>query len=236
MLEFRDIKLIIKRACRATNPQSTNINDKFAFTVNAERLENGLREKSDLHVIALEPTVESFVPDVDDIQLVSEYIHKKEEYNDIFNGSTQIAFMMLYSDQEGSMRPTKIESMTVSAEEEDPQPIPDDELFKALNEEVDPELVKFIISEYPIYRIMIVRRFNWKKDKFEYSVYFRSNFNMITYIKELKSAESEEEEDDSVEEHENIEESADTNNTESEDNDDSNPEESETEQDEISVE
>ena len=186
MLEFKDIKQVIKRACRAINFQSSNINDKFGFTISAERVENGLKEKSDLHVIALAEITESFVPEVDDMQLISEYIHKREEFNDIFNGSTQVAFLMLYSDQEGTMRPTS------NVEGEEPQPIPDDELFNSLNVEVDPDLVKFIVTEYPVYRVMIVRRFNWKKDKFEYSVYFRSNFNMITYIKELKNADKEE--------------------------------------------
>ena len=47
-------------------------------------------------------------------------------------------------------------------------------------------MITGICINYPIYRTLIIRKFNKKRDKFEYSIYFRSNYNMITYIKSLK--------------------------------------------------
>jgi hypothetical protein len=50
----------------------------------------------------------------------------------------------------------------------------------------DKEISMILAENYPMYRTMVVRRFDNRKDKFVYSIYFRSSYSMITYINGLK--------------------------------------------------
>jgi catabolite regulation protein CreA len=67
------------------------------------------------------------------------------------------------------------------------------------NDDPDRSVVFKLLEDYPIYRTVVVRFFDKKKDKFVYSIYFRSNYNMISYINSLKhEGEFEEESEEPV--------------------------------------
>lgn len=176
MIDFKDLKMTIQKICRSE--QANNINERFKFSINTYKLEKVLNQKSDLHVMGFCEEIESRIPTVDDYQLLTEYAHKKEEIETIFDGTTQIATFLLYCDKNGCL----------SFADEDKNPIENKEIFEQLNkpELINKDLITEICINYPIYRTLIIRKFNKKRDKFEYSIYFRSNYNMITYIKSLK--------------------------------------------------
>lgn len=54
------------------------------------------------------------------------------------------------------------------------------------DENPDKEIAMILAEDYPMYRAMVVRRFDNRKDKFVYSIYFRSSYSMITYINSIK--------------------------------------------------
>lgn len=176
MIDFKDLKQTIQKACKSE--QSTDINERFKFSINTYKLEKILNQKSDLHVIGFKEEIVSHIPTVEELQLITEYAHKKDEIETIYDGFTQVITFLLYCDKNGEL----------GFANEDGSAIDNKEIFDQLNkpELINKELLTGISINYPIYRTLIIRRFNKRKDKFEYSIYFRSNYNMITYIKSLK--------------------------------------------------
>ena len=76
MIGFKDLKSIIVRSSRTTDDKnkSSDINNKFNFVINVDRLEKALSSKSDLHVVAFNKNIVSRVPDISELQLISEYV------------------------------------------------------------------------------------------------------------------------------------------------------------------
>lgn len=179
MIGFKDLKSIIVRSSRTTDDKnkSSDINNKFNFVINVDRLEKALSSKSDLHVVAFTKNIVSRVPEISELQLISEYVHKREEINTIFDGKTQIATFMFYCDMNNQLHIGEKEN-TYTAKE----------ISDAINtdENPDKEIAMILAEGFPMYRTMVVRRFDNRKDKFVYSIYFRSSYSMITYINSLK--------------------------------------------------
>ena len=180
MIGFKDLKSIIVRSSRTTDDKnkSSDINNKFNFVINVDKLEKALNNKCDLHVVAFSKFIESRVPDISELQLISEYVHKREEINTIFDGKTQIATFMFYCDMEGGLTIENNETKDSYSSKE---------LSDMINcDNPNRDIATVLASEFPMYRTMVVRRFDNRKDKFVYSIYFRSSYSMITYINSLK--------------------------------------------------
>ena len=181
MIGFKDLKLIIQKCCTAALSETTDINARIRFVLDVKRLEAILGAKTNLHVMAYTEQMFSEVPTIDQLQMISEYVHEKKDISYIYNGSTQAINFLLYclpEDQESAF----IDQTT--GEE-----LPPEAIYDRLNGEiVDIDLVTTLISEFPCYRVLVVRGFNKRKDKFEYTTRFRSNHNMMCYIKDLKDS------------------------------------------------
>jgi len=163
MIEFKELKTLIQKA---TVVDKTDISNMFSFTVDQEKLEDLLSKKTDLHVLNLGP-IKSRRPTLDDYIPVSEYVYKKEAFDGIFNGETNIANFIIYCDMDGKA------VLELSDEEKETGAF-------------SRNTINFIMSELPIYRTLIIKRFNAREEKFDYLIYFRSNRVMINYIKALR--------------------------------------------------
>ena len=169
MIEFKDLKQLISKAC-STEQSEDDINKRFKFSINFEKLEKILNQKgTDLSVIAPVSSVCSWVPGIDEILTISEYTKNKSDIEFIFDGNTEIMEFLLYSTKNGAMKvpevPVKKDIVSVSEEKKS---------------------IIDIMMDFPVYRTLIARKFDKRNDKFEYAIYFRSNYNMIMYIKDLK--------------------------------------------------
>lgn len=179
-LSFSEIRSIITKCC-GTN-QTSELSDKYSFDMNISKMENILKQKkTELHALAFNKTIESRVPSYNDIQLVTEYMKDEKEINYTFNGTNQIAELMLYyqANNQGAME----------IKDQDGNLITDKELFNLCNnpESLDKEIIFNIVKNMPIYRILIVRGFNTESDRFEYKIYIRSNYNMISFYRDVVS-------------------------------------------------
>ena len=182
MIGFKDLKSIIVRNCRTLDDKNSagDINSRFNFFINVDRLEKALSNKSDLHIVAFTGTIVSRVPKIHELQFISEYVHKREEINTIFDGKTQIATFMFYCDMEGTQN---IDGSVLNKD----NALSPKEISDAINrDEPNKNIATILATEFPMYRAMVVRRFDKRKDKFVYSIYFRSSYSMITYINSLK--------------------------------------------------
>ena len=164
MIDFKELKTLIQKAS-ITN--RTNLNDMFGFSIDIEALQEMLSKKSNLHILDLTDddtgVIKSKKPGNSDYALVSEYVYKKEAFDTIFDGHSEIASFIIYCDDNdvvaGSFEKTA-ENRT--------------------------EIINSIMAELPVYRTLVIRRFNIKEEKFDYLIYFRSNRVMINYIKTLR--------------------------------------------------
>lgn len=182
MLTFRELKPIIAKAC--SSEHSNSLSQKLHFSVDFRKLEKELRKNNTrLHVVAGCETAESYVPDFNDIQLLSEYPHRQDVLSSNFlNGSTQIVTFMLFTDKNGEL----------TIKKEDGTSMTYDEIFERLNGEqdhIDKTLLYNILDNFPMNRVVVTKRFNDSKERFDYNFYFRSNYQMVSFNREQMSTE-----------------------------------------------
>ncbi len=170
MIDFKELKLLIQKASITSK---TNLSDMFSFDIDTEKLEELLNKKSDLHLLRFTSEIKSAKPTPADYALISEYIYKKEAFDGIYDGQSQVASFIIYCDKEGTVN---IPGLT-------PETIKD---FYNLDLEQQVKIANYIMAELPVYRTLVIRRFNIKEEKFDYLIYFRSNRVMINYIKTLR--------------------------------------------------
>lgn len=169
MIDFKELKLLIQKASITSK---TNLSDMFSFEIDTEKLEELLNKKSDLHLLRFTSEIKSAKPTPADYALISEYIYKKEAFDGIYDGQTQIASFIIYCDKEGTIEIPGLEN--------------DVRDFYNLDPEQQIKIANYIMAELPVYRTLVIRRFNIREEKFDYLIYFRSNRVMINYIKNLR--------------------------------------------------
>ena len=177
MIEFKYLKKIIIKSCKTENTDDLNM--AYKFSINKEKLQGYLNEVgANLKVLNcsvgdfwIDNSIKSFSPDFKDITLISEYIQKKNEIETIFNDRTHVAQFLMYipnTENNGGV----------------------DEIEKLLGTTtIDNGVISKVVGELatvPVYRVLIVRKFNKKREMFEYSIYFRSNNIMMEYINSMK--------------------------------------------------
>ena len=179
ILSFSDLRMVISKACIAR--PSEDISDKYGFSINIEKLENCLKStknKCALHVMAFKPVVESRIPTIDDLQLISEYTRKDEELDTIFDGKVEIVELMIY--HKGNIQGS------IDINKEDGSVYTDAELFKACNnpELLDTNIIYGIMKNLPVYKIIVIRVF--EDDSYKYKIFIRSNYEMVSFHKSLQ--------------------------------------------------
>jgi len=171
------------RKCCSRPEGATSTTSRYQFEMDFVKLENMLKQKkTNLHVIGLDKVVLSRPIDVvKDAQFISEYIKNKSILEaSLAEGAEMIQFMLFSTENEkGTMRPKYID------DEGNAVDISDKELFTMCNEpdQINENLIRCIVTEHPVYRIIVVRLFNEKNDRYDYNVNIRSNYPMISYMK-----------------------------------------------------
>lgn len=178
-LSFKEIRIAISKSCSVN--QTDDVSDRYGFTLDTIKLENIFKQKkSSLHVMAFNKIIESRVPDVSDIQLITEYMRQNEEIDKTFNGKVQVAEFMIFC-KHNIQGPIEINNGDTG------EIISDKDLFNFCNnkEELNKEIIYGIIKNLPVYKILVTREFDYNSDMFEYKIYIRSNYEMVTYYKAL---------------------------------------------------
>lgn len=184
---LQNLTIYIKKCCTAFNTEE--VSDRYKFALDAFKLDNMLKQKkTNLHVIAFNKSLESKIPTIEDIQMISEYVHEPKLYKKIFDGKSEFISFMLFStyNQDGPI------SLEYENEDGDQCVMTDKDIFVSCNTEVDNDFIVNISKDLPCYRVLVVRTFNTELDKFEYKVNIRSNYSMVTFQKSNKEENKEE--------------------------------------------
>lgn len=173
MLTFNELKPIISKCCYSG--KSNDLSEKYHFSVDFKKLENDLENQNeDLHVMSFADKVESRIPTVYDIQLLSEYAHKQETTSSMFfNGTSEFVSFMLYSTKDGDLW-----------KEDDIESLIEDDIYETINgEEKNLDLINYIIDNAPLYYVVVIKRFNQAKERFDYNIFFRYNSSMNNIVR-----------------------------------------------------
>ena len=180
---LQNLTHMIKKCCILDESVSKDPNDRYAFYIDYTKLENMLKQKkTNLHVIALDKSLHSEVPSLEDIQLLTEYIHDEKNYDYAFDGHSQTIQFMMFSmaNENGDIKLNTVNENGENIEITDKQLFD----FSVINsEDFNSDFVKTVCRDLPCYRIIVIRLFNYDSDKYEYKVNIRSNYNMVTYQK-----------------------------------------------------
>jgi hypothetical protein len=182
MVEFKYLKKLIIKACKVESVE--DLNNAYKFSINIEKLQDLLNQtNAELKVVNINywdlteflsgTEFKSRIPEVSDIQMITEYIQKKNDLEEIFNGKTEIAqFMMYVPDPEHNGEEDNIELLE-------------------RNNDIDCTTVSKMtgaLSTKPVYRVLVIHKFNKKREMFEYTIHFRSNNIMMQYINNMKTS------------------------------------------------
>ena len=179
-LSFWELRDAISKSCScATN--NSDLSNRFGFSINIEKLEKNFRDKkSSCYSLAFAKELKSRVPSFNDIQLISEYMRDPEELALTFNGEVQVCELLVFSTE-------KLEG-TVELNDENGNTLSDERLFELCNdpESLSKDVIDSIIINLPMYKVLVTRIFNYEKDSFDYNIYIRSNYEMVTYYKAVQ--------------------------------------------------
>jgi len=175
-MSFKDLRSIIVKCCNTT--KSDDISSRFGFSIDLVKMENILKQKKNyLHVIGFSKNITSRIPDLDDLQMISEYVYE-EQMDTMLDGNTQICSFMIFS------KATQEGIIDISAD--GINVLTDKQIFDKCNGKgLDPATIKCILNRFPVYRVIVAKVFDSSNEKFEYKVYIRSNYRMVEYFKFL---------------------------------------------------
>lgn len=179
-LSFWELRDAISKSCTCVTNNS-DISNRFGFSIDITKLEQIFRDKkSSCYSLAFAKELNSRVPSFKDIQLISEYMRDPEELALTFNGDVQVCELLVFS----------VETLegTVELCDQDRNILSNEEIFKVCNdpESLDKVIIDDIIINLPMYKVLVTRIFNFEKDLYDYNIYIRSNYEMVTYYKAIQ--------------------------------------------------
>lgn len=178
---LQDLTAMIRKCC--SHPE--NAESRSQFNIDFVKLENMLKQKqTNLHTIAYSRTLDSEPVTIKHAQFISEYIKNHGVFEAALSSDSQIISFMMFStvDETGEIRPKYLD------DEGNPVDVPDKDLFMFCNEpeELNEPMIKSIINQHPVYRVIVVRMYSHRNDRFDYNVNIRSNYQMIQYQRSLR--------------------------------------------------
>ena len=179
-LSFWELRDAISKSCTCVTNNS-DVSDRFGFSINIDKLEQIFRDKkSSCYSLAFAKELKSRVPSVNDIQLISEYMRDPEELALTFNGEVQVCELLVFSTEtlEGTIEPPHPNKDVLTNED----------IFKGCNdpEFLDIDMIYDIVINFPMYKVLVTRIFDYEKDSYDYNIYIRSNYQMVTYYKAIQ--------------------------------------------------
>lgn len=186
MITLKKLDSLILKSCSVVNNGDSG-NDYYAFTIDFNKL-NGMLKTADknLHPLVEIAKITSKPVTFTDIQSITEYIHKPEELKFAMSDKTEILEFLIYcaQDKTGKVNEFKDGNGNVIDAYDAYKDFEDDENY-SLNKNV----VEYIVSNLPMYMVLVLRSFNQKSYKYDYKIYIRSNYEMVSYFKAMTSEE-----------------------------------------------
>lgn len=185
MITLKKLDSIIKRCCSVVSDDSKDANDRYSFKIDFDKLDKLLNPvDSNLHPLVSTSAYSSKRIDFSDIQNLVEYLHKPEEMTPIFDGKSEFVTFLIYSAQDKNSRVVNFKDSGGN----------DIDGYHAYMIKYDDgssyfasSVLQTIVQNLPMYMVLVIRYFDTKKDRYEYKIHIRSNYEMVSYFKAMTS-------------------------------------------------
>ena len=195
MIPYHQLSTYIQRCCAALSPEnSSTFEEKHLFTLDVAKLDNILHtNKTGLHVLAGTMTLNAYFASVTDLPLLSAMTKKQELLQLAANGYLGMTSFLLYTDRDACGN-----DVIFMEDEESGKPSDHHHVFKVCNEtmKLSTPLISKIVSYVPTYTVVVIKKFNSAKEKFEYQCLFLPDGNMWKLVTHDKKMEKQKENPD----------------------------------------
>lgn len=195
MIQLKNLDRVIRNCCSVIKDDSKEITDRYAFRIDFNKMNSMLAQHDKTFhplVFTSNNTYESRHFEFEDIQFLSEYLHKPECFDPVFDGRSQFVKFMIYCEQNSS-------GETITFTDQDGNKIPGNKAYLTTDENGETSIVyealERIVRNLPIYMVLVIRIFDTKKDRYDYKIYIRSNYEMVSYFKKYSEKENKEDSD-----------------------------------------
>ena len=183
MITLKKLDSIIKRCCSVVSDDSKDVTDRYSFSIDFDKLEKLLNPiDSNLHPLVSSKSYRSKLIEFDDIQNLVEYLHNSDEMAPIFDGKSEFAKFLIYSAKDKNSR-------VVNFKDADGNEVDGYHAYMVKCDDGSSyfasSVLQTIVQNLPMYMVLVIRYFDTKKDRYEYKIHIRSNYEMVSYFKAM---------------------------------------------------
>ena len=183
MITLKKLDSIIKRCCSVVSDDSKDVTDRYSFSIDFDKLEKLLNPiDSNLHPLVSSKSYRSKLIEFDDIQNLVEYLHNSDEMAPIFDGKSEFVKFLIYSAKDKNSR-------VVNFKDADGNEVDGYHAYMVKCDDGSSyfasSVLQTIVQNLPMYMVLVIRYFDTKKDRYEYKIHIRSNYEMVSYFKAM---------------------------------------------------
>ena len=183
MVTLKKLDSLILKCCTVLKDDSKDVTDCYSFSINFDKMENLLSAvDKNLHPFVIAKEYFSRPVAFEDLQNLTEYLHKSEEFDPIFDSKSEFTEFLIYCAQDKNGNVTEFV-------DEDGNKLAGYDAYKIFNEDgtydLAAEQVQRIVQYLPMYMVLVIRSFDQKNYKYDYKIYIRSNYEMVSYFKAM---------------------------------------------------
>lgn len=183
MITLKKLDSIIKRCCSVVSDDSKDVTDRYSFSIDFDKLEKLLNPiDSNLHPLVSSKSYRSKLIEFDDIQNLVEYLHNSDEMAPIFDGKSEFVKFLIYSAKDKNSR-------VVNFKNSDGNEVDGYHAYMVKCDDGSSyfasSVLQTIVQNLPMYMVLVIRYFDTKKDRYEYKIHIRSNYEMVSYFKAM---------------------------------------------------
>ena len=183
MITLKKLDSIIKRCCSVVSDDSKDVTDRYSFSIDFDKLEKLLNPiDSNLHPLVSSKSYRSKLIEFDDIQNLVEYLHNSDEMAPIFDGKSEFVKFLIYSAKDKNSR-------VVNFKDSDGNEVDGYHAYMVKCDDGSSyfasSVLQTIVQNLPMYMVLVIRYFDTKKDRYEYKIHIRSNYEMVSYFKAM---------------------------------------------------
>lgn len=183
MITLKKLDSIIKRCCSVVSDDSKDVTDRYSFSIDFDKLEKLLNPiDSNLHPLVSSKSYRSKIIEFDDIQNLVEYLHNSDEMAPIFDGKSEFVKFLIYSAKDKNSR-------VVNFKDSDGSEVDGYHAYMVKCDDGSSyfasSVLQTIVQNLPMYMVLVIRYFDTKKDRYEYKIHIRSNYEMVSYFKAM---------------------------------------------------
>lgn len=183
MITLKKLDSIIKRCCSVVSDDSKDVTDRYSFSIDFDKLEKLLNPiDSNLHPLVSSKSYRSKLIEFDDIQNLVEYLHNSDEMAPIFDGKSEFVKFLVYSAKDKNSR-------VVNFKDADGNEVDGYHAYMVKCDDGSSyfasSVLQTIVQNLPMYMVLVIRYFDTKKDRYEYKIHIRSNYEMVSYFKAM---------------------------------------------------